>query len=227
MDDEASWLHVDLNRNGSILGYMKVKPAEESDLPLDTLGLLLASCAKLVSETLQRIRSEQTVEHLSQDLCVANESLDREKGRAENERNQKESILNGIPLGLMFLDEEGRIGFANREAKRLLAGHMPLTGRRTQDLIKDPMLEKGIKVTRQGTQTVSQESHFAGPNQSAGTSVRWFLAPLPGGAGSMSPILLVLEDLSPVNEREKPQIPSEGMETIMGLAGGSASNLHR
>ena len=108
--DEDSWLHIDLNGKSGVLGYIKIKPGDRSDVPLETMGLLLALCAKLVAETLERIRSQQRVDHLSEDLAGTTRSLYKEKEKAENEKFQKEDLLNSIPMGVLLLDRGGISG---------------------------------------------------------------------------------------------------------------------
>ncbi len=146
----ASWLFVDLIGKRGPLGHLRVQADAEDALPLERMGLLLASCAKLASEAIERIQSHQEIHRLAQNLESSIGQLDEEREKVEQEKLQKENILDSIPLGLLLLNEQGMIRCRNPAAgtmlpPRLLEGKKPFT-----EAFPDGMLSKAREAVLQG-----------------------------------------------------------------------------
>jgi PAS domain-containing protein len=194
---EGSWLHIELNGKGKVLGCIKVKPGTQSDMPLEVQGLVLASCAKLAAQALERIRYELRAQHLSENHTHEILWLKQEKEIAESERTQKENILQCLPIGIVLLEQDGRIEFINSEARGLLGLQQPLGRKRLQEVFKIPGLQEALESALRGSSTAGREFTPAGPAAPLGRRVRWRLMPLRDGRDQPTgQFLLVLGDLT-------------------------------
>lgn len=219
--DEDSWLHIDLNGKKGVLGYIRIKPGRQCDVPMETMGLLLALCAKLVAETLERIRSQQRIEHLSEDLSSTAQRLEKEKEKAENQKSHKEDLLNSIPMGVLLLDRMGTIGFVNPEARSFLPSDRPLKGRRIQDLFKNEELDRGICKTLEGDRIPPHELSASGAIPLEGKAIRWSLVPLRNATEWVDQLLLIFEDLTGGREPREPILRSPQLLPVRELPFGT------
>ena len=219
------WLHIDLIGKHGLLGCLQVKPGRHSAVPLEKLGLLLASYAKLVSEALERIQAHQRIQGLSEDLTRSIARLDNEKEKVECEKIQKENILTSLSIGLLLLDEAGTIGFCNPEAETLFLPGQPLLGERIQELFKDPEITKGLSTALHGTRVPPHEFSVPGIDPLTMKTIRWSLIPIRKGEGRVSQLLLIMEDISEEKELQRQIIHSARMASIGELAAGTAHNL--
>lgn len=226
-EGDQPWLHVDLIGKRGPLGYLKVRPGPHSDVPMGKIGLLLASYAKLASEALERIQAYQRIQDLSEDLVRALGRLEREKESVETEKREKETILAGLPIGLVLLSKEGLVEFSNPEAQRLLdldgASGAP---KEIQRLFPDPELASTVQsCVRAGQASTPREYSIPGADPLSMRTFRWFLVPLTKEARSATELLFVLQDVTQEKELQRRTVESERMASIGELAAATAHNL--
>jgi len=218
-------LFVDLIGKQGPLGTLKVQPDREEPLLMDKMGLLLASCAKLASEVIERIQSQQKIHRLSEHLKRSLARLDQEKARSERERLLQESIYRGIPLGLVLLDADARIRYVNPAAERLLPSLGQARGRPLLERFPDPLLERGLRQAARGGDPVRNESRFSGADPAGEKDYQWTLVPLQDPPREEAALLFVLEDVTEERALQRGVYESARMASIGELAAGTAHNL--
>ncbi len=224
-ESEGPMLFVDLIGKEGPLGYMKVQPDREEPVLMDKVGLLLASCAKLASEVIERIQSQQQIHHLSEHLKRSLARLDQEKAKSEKDRLLQESIYRGIPLGLLLLDTGGRIRYVNPAAVKLLPALGKSYGKPLKDCFPEPLLEQGLQEVLQGRDAVRNEAKVIQPDTAAEKEYQWTLVPLRESSEEEATVLFVLEDITEERALQKGLYESARMASIGELAAGTAHNL--
>jgi len=207
-DDQDPWLHIELNGKGRVLGSVKVKPGGSSQVPLDVLGLLLAVCAKLAAQALERIGYQQRFEHLSEDLTLSALWLKQDRDMVESDRARQEEILQCLPLGLMLIDAGGSVGFANREARRLLGTNRPFTGTPLRDLLQAEGLDQAWKTCLQGVGSPYRETLVGCSEAPSGKRLRWKVVPLRDASQPVERVLLLLDEHPPAKTAPEQVLPA-------------------
>ncbi len=225
---EGPWLFVDLIGKKGPLGHLKVQPDPIGPLPLEQLGLLLASCAKLATEALERIQSHHRVRRLAEGLERTVHRLDEEKEKAEREKIEKQSILESIPVGLFLLDEKGRLRCHNPAAARMLPAEFLEAGRPLMECFSDPaVLEAG----RRALETPGEGRPLRGETTLPGTdgggkrTYQWGIVPLWERGNGEKALLFLLDDVTEERDLQRQLVESARMASIGQLAAGTAHNL--
>jgi len=224
-ESEGPLLFVDLIGKEGPLGYLKVQPDREEAVHMDKLGLLLASCAKLAAEVVERIQSQQQIHRLSEHLKRSLARVDEERAKGDRERTLKERLLEGIPLGLLLLDKGGRIQYFNPAAERMLPPLRTGLGRPLLERFSEPLLEKGIDEALQSGRIVRRETRYTDPASGEPKEYQWDLVPLGGASEEEASLLFVLDDVTEERSLQRGLYDSARMASIGELAAGTAHNL--
>ncbi len=224
---EASpWLHVDLIGKEGPLGYLKVYPGAQCKVPISRLGLVLASYAKLASESLERIKAYQRIQGLSQDLMRAIARIDKEKALVELQKKQKETILAGLPIGLALVTTQRTVELCNPEFQRVLSIQSPIQGYVDLcQLFPDPELPKSMAAAFSGATEPPREYSVPGPDPFWMKILRWFLVPIRTDAAPVSHVLFVVQDITEEKELQRRTAEAERMASIGELAAATSHNL--
>ncbi len=221
----GSWLFVDLIGKQGPLGYLKVQPDKEEPLFMDKMGLFLASCAKLASEAIERIQSHQKIQRLTENLKRSVVQLDEEKAKAEQEKIQKDSIFDGLPLGLLLLDEQGNIQCYNPAAKRMFPKIVTGLGKSFIEIFPDPMFQKGKELVLEGEQLFRKETTITDMTTGSEKIYQWRLSPIEGQANGEKSLLCILDDRTEDHAMQKQLLEAARMASVGELAAGTAHNL--
>jgi len=92
-------------------------------------------------------------------------SVEEKLGSLEEERHRLAQLLEGMPDGILALDDEGRISLANDAARNLL--HLPraATGRRPIEVVRSAELQRAVDDSFQNQSPVSAEFPLADPER--------------------------------------------------------------
>ena len=221
----ASWLFVDLIGKRGPLGHLRVRADTEDALPVERMGLLLASCAKLASEAIERIQSHQEIRRLAQNLESSIGQLDEEREKVEQEKVQKENILDSIPLGLLLLNEQGMIRCWNPAAgtmlpPRLLNGEKPFT-----EDFPDAMLSKAREAVLQGERFSRGETTLSETAEDSERTYQWGLVPVGKESNGEKALLCMLQDVTGERILQRQLLEAARMASVGELAAGTAHNL--
>jgi len=225
-DSEGPLLFVDLMGKEKPLGYLKVKPDPEKPGAMDKTGLLLASCAKLASEAIERIQSHQQIQRLSQNLKRFIAQIDEERARVEQEKAEKESIFSNIPLGLLLLDQHGLVQYFNPAAKKIFPTLAPQSNRPLGEFFLDPAVPKGIEQVLEKGEVFGGETSITENETGVARTYRWDLAQAgkePEGGTSF--LICIMEDVTEQRVLQQGFLESARMASIGELAAGTAHNL--
>jgi len=179
----------------------------QSELLLSLAGLSAAAMlgALLLTVTGQNRRTEMAVQAGTATLRREIE----ERGQAEEALRDSEerlrSILNNVPLGLVFLDPQGHLIDANPPFARMVGQPLEaMRGQRLDEVVAEVdqrgvrlALDELIAAVRDGREggSVRRTLHLAGqPGQPA--SVRVSAVPLRDGRGGVRRIVAVVEDIT-------------------------------
>ena len=219
------WLFVHLIGKEAPLGYLRVQADPDDPPTLDKVGLLLASCAKLTAEAVERIHSHQRVRTLTTDLERSLSQLEEERRRVEGERLQKERILENIPLGILLLDAQGRILYANAAALRLLPGNSLRAGEPLATVLRDTSFASDRAALSAGRPLARSELLLPlGPDGSE-RALRRTLVPVDDAAAQAGSLLYILEDVHEERILQRQLLESARMASVGELAAGTAHNL--
>jgi putative nucleotidyltransferase with HDIG domain len=221
----ASWLFVDLIGKRGPLGHLRVRPDTEDTLPVERMGLLLASCAKLASEAIVRILSHQEIHRLAQNLESSIGKLGEERVKVEQEKEQKENILDSIPLGLLLLNEQGVIRCRNPAAGAmlppgLLEGEEPFT-----EKFPDDRLSRARESVLQGERFSKGETTLAERAGESERAYQWGLVPVGKESSGEKSLLCILQDVTEERVLQRQLLEAARMASVGELAAGTAHNL--
>jgi len=221
----ASWLFVDLIGKAGPLGHLRVRADAEDSLPIERMGLLLASCAKLASEVIERIQSHQEIRRLAQNLEGSIAQRDEEREKVEQEKVQKENILESIPLGLLLLNEKGLIRCRNPAARTMLPVSLLEGDRPFTDTFPDPMFSKAREAILGGERFARGETTLAETAEDSERIVQWGLVPVGKQSNGEKALLCILQDVTEERILQRQLLESARMASVGELAAGTAHNL--
>jgi two-component system, NtrC family, sensor kinase len=219
------WLFVDLIGKGGPMGHLRVQAEAEDSLPVEKMGLLLASCAKLASEAIERILSHQEIRRLAQDLERSIAQIDQERAKVEVEKVQKEHILDSIPLGLLLLNEKGLIRCLNPAARQLLPAGLLDEGKAFTETFPDPGFSRAVDAILRGERFVRGETTLAEAEDGSERTYQWGLVPVGKESNGEKNLLCILQDLTEERILQKQLLESARMASVGELAAGTAHNL--
>jgi len=224
-DSEGPLLFADLIGKDGPLGHMQVRPSRQDAVLMDTVGLLLASCAKMAAEAIDRVHSLEQIQRLTENLKRSLTQIDEERERVELERNLRETILTGLPVGILLLDAKGRTLYYNpAAAKSHLSGALQI-GKPLSEVFPDPMLEKGIQTVLQSGRAYRSESRFEDRATGTETEYQWSLLPVSSPPGGDATLLFTINDVTEERILQQGLLESARMASIGELAAGTAHNL--
>jgi signal transduction histidine kinase/HD-like signal output (HDOD) protein len=221
----ASWLFVDLIGKGGPLGHLRVQADDENSLPIERMGLLLASCAKLASEAIERIQSHQEIRRLALKLERSVAQLDEERAKVEQEKVQKENILDSIPLGLLLLNEAGLIRCRNPAAGTVLPVSLLEGERSFTDAFPDPMFPKARESILRGERFARGETTLTETADGFERIIQWGLVPVGTQSNGEKALLCILQDVTEERILQRQLLESARMASVGELAAGTAHNL--
>ncbi len=221
----GSWLFVDLVGKRGLLGHLRVRPSGEDALPLERVGLLLASCAKLASEAVERIQSHQEIRRLAQDLESSLGQLGEERTKVEREKVQKENILDGIPIGLLLLSEEGTIRCENPAARDMLPAGLLERSTPFTETFPDPALSSAREAITGGERFSKGETILADMKEGSERVYQWGLVSVGKESNGEKALLCILQDVTEERLLQRQLLESARMASVGELAAGTAHNL--
>jgi len=142
---------------------LRSKVAVFAELHRKTLEIQRANTA-LLAEVEERRRAEESLRELNETL----ERRVRERSEALLLADRKlQAMMSSITDGLLLIEHDGRIGYANEQGALLLGRHAgQLTGRHFEDIFGSGMLDTEFGRATSGRQAVSFEAM-------AGAGERW------------------------------------------------------
>ena len=224
-DPGASWLFVDLIGKSGTLGHLRVQADAEDRLPVEKMGLLLASCAKLASEAIERIQSHQEIRRIAQSLERSVAQIHEERAKVEQEKVQKENILDSIPLGLLLLNEGGLIRCRNPGARAMLPASLLEDERPFTETFPDPMLSKAREAVLMGEPFSRGETTVKETSEGPERTFQWGLVPVGKESNGEKALLCILQDVTEERILQRQLLESARMASVGELAAGTAHNL--
>ncbi len=219
------WLFVDLIGKRGPLGCLRVRADAEDSLPVERMGLLLASCAKLASEAIERIQSHDESRRLAQNLESSVAQLDEARARGEQEKAQKENILDSIPLGLLLLNEEGVIRCLNPAASAMLPPGLRESKVPFTDAFPDAMLARAREAAIQGKGLSRGEATLPETAEGPERIFQWGLVPVGRESNGEKALLCILQNVTEERILQRQLLESARMASVGELAAGTAHNL--
>jgi len=225
-EEEGPFLFVDLIGKEGPLGYLRVQPNPDESLAVERLGLLLASCAKLASEAIESIQFHQRNQRLTENLKRSVAQLDQQREKVEQERNEKAKILSSLPVGLVLLDDKGRIQGSNPAAEKLFPAGALQAGVSFAEIFPDPLFIRGRQDVLRGNPIFRGETTLqAGPDGSAQKICQWSLLEVMDKPEEGKVLLCILSEVTEERSLQKQLMEAARMASIGELAAGTAHNL--
>jgi two-component system, OmpR family, phosphate regulon sensor histidine kinase PhoR len=124
-----------------------------------------------------RVRPGGSVEmdHLARSLNRMAEELEKRLMMLSRERNQLQSVVDGMVEGVLLTDAEGTILMANGAFERIFDASAPLAGRRPLEVARVPALQEILEQARHATAPFHREIALGG---SADKTLQASLAPV-------------------------------------------------
>lgn len=221
----GSWLFVDLIGKRGPIGHLRVQADADDTLPVERMGLLLASCAKLASEAIERIQSHQEIRRLAQNLEGSISQLDEERAKVEQEKEQKENILDSIPLGLLLLNERGFIRCRNPAATGMLPLGLLESKRPFLEVFPDPALSRARAALLRGERFSRGEATLPDGTEGRERTYQWGLVPVGKESNGEKALLLIVQDVTEERVLQRQLMESARLASVGELAAGTAHNL--
>ncbi len=219
-------LFVDLVGQEGPLGYLWVRPDHGRILPVEKLGLLLASCAKLISEAVEALHFHQRARHLAETLRRSVSQIDEQRARAEFEAGEKGAILAVLPVGVVLMDAQARVRLANPAAEALFAKGALETGAAFPSVFPDPHFVRGQQEVLKGLALFRGETTLKPVSEGAPVrTCQWCLLETPARPGEGRNLLCILSDVTEERALQKQLLEAARMASIGELAAGTAHNL--
>lgn len=224
--EEGPFLFVDLIGKDGPLGYLRVQPNRNESIAVEKLGLLLASCAKLASEAIEGIQFHQRNQHLTENLKRSVAQLDQQREMVELERNEKAKILSSLPLGLVLLDDKGRIQGSNPAAEKFFPPGALKVGASWVEIFPDPLFIRGKQEVLKSNSTFRGETTLTpDPEGSSQKICNWSLVEVLDRPEEGKVLLCILSDVTEERTLQKQLMEAARMASIGELAAGTAHNL--
>lgn len=223
---ERPVLFVDLVGQEGPLGYLWVRPDHSRILPVEKLGLLLASCAKLISEAVESLHFHQRARHLAETLRRSVSQIDEQRARAEFEASEKAAIIAALPVGIVLMDAQARVRLANPAAAALFPKRDLETGAVFPTVFPDPHFVRGQQEVLKGLALFRGETTIKPVSEGAPVrTCQWCLLETPARPGEGRNLLCILSDVTEERALQKHLLEAARMASIGELAAGTAHNL--
>lgn len=165
-------------------------------------GLALAGCAVLaLRHRIDRRRISAALAALGgadADPVRASRRAAQEALRLDSALNELRAIIETAPVGIVSLDQLGRIATINPAAERILdCGGRQATGRLLIELARSPELDALVETAREAGRRADAELTFQ--SASGSRTARCALVPITSGSAAS---LLVMEDLTELRRLE-------------------------
>jgi len=220
-----SWLFIDLIGKESPLGYLNVLPDNSDPLFGDKIGLILASCADIFSETIERIQIHQKSRNFAETLKRSVVQINEENTLTKQAKAETENIIESFPIGVLLLDEPGNIQYYNSMMAQLFPSISTGQGKSFMDLFPDPLLKKAKEAILAGENIFRGTSTLSSKETTAKKIYQWSLKPVIGNSESRTTLLFLLEDKTDEQSVQKKLLESARTTSVGELAAGTAHNL--
>jgi two-component system, sporulation sensor kinase E len=153
------------------------------------------------------------------------ESLQTHMRRLARERALLETIFQSLQEGIMVLDREGRLSYANHAAERLLGFSAEKAGRQTMArVLKDTAWDRLIDVDGGDawSHILSREIEVHYPRH---RFLSFYALPLPDPEGGEQELLIILRDITGEREQEATLLEGERLNAVKLLAAGVAHEI--
>ncbi|MEW6439786.1 MAG: HDOD domain-containing protein [bacterium] len=223
----VSYLFVDLIGKEGPLGFLKVQARPQGTMGLEKIGLLLASCAKIAAEAIENIRFHQRNQQLTETLKRSIARIDQQREAGERERIEKDRIVASLPVGLVMLDERGRIRSWNPAAEGIFPAGRLSAGTSFTEIFTDPRFWKGRLEVLKGISSIFQgeTTLMADPEGRSQRVCRWNLLKVLDQPEEGSLLACILSDVTEERGLQKQLLEAARMASVGELAAGTAHNL--
>jgi|GEM_PF-362128 len=219
-------LFLDLIGQEGSLGYLWVRPDSGRVVPMEKLGLLLASCAKLASEAVEGLHYHQRARQLSETLRRSVTQIDEQRTRAEFEAAEKTAILGALPVGVVLMDAQARIRLTNPAAEALFPKGALEPGASFSSVFPDPHFGRAQQEVLKGQSVFRGETSLKPPSEGAPVRLcQWSLLASAARPGEGKNLLCILNDVTEERALQKQLLEAARMASIGELAAGTAHNL--
>jgi len=224
-DQSESWLFIDLIGKSKPLGYLNVSPDEDQDNFTNKIGLLLASCADIFSEVVEKIQNHQKNQKRAESLKDSVVEINEEKALAEHEKIQRDNLIWSFPLGITLLDEKGNIKYYNSMMEQLFSTIGSCLNKPFMTLFPDPLLNNGIENVLAGEKIFRGTTTISDSEPTSEKIYQWSLTPVSNKHETRTSLLLLIDDKTDEQTVQKMLLESARMTSVGELASGTAHNL--
>ncbi|MCS7091392.1 MAG: ATP-binding protein [Verrucomicrobiota bacterium] len=143
--------------------------------------------------------------------------------RLAQERSFLETLFNTIEDGILVTDEQGRILYFNRAARRMLGLGEDVEGRHVRECVPEVDWDQLARLDTEGGQRLVRqefEIHYPRPR-----FVRLLAAPLDGRQTGTSGVALILHDATEARQKTFEAIESERLQALTLLAASVAHEI--
>ena len=160
---------------------------------LDRLAGAAAAIADGKAGARTRRGPEDELGEVERSLNRMAETLDDRHAALLRQRNQMQSVLEGMVEGVLLTDATGRILLANRAFERIFDAPPPLEGLRPLEAARVPGLQESIEAALEATSPLTREIEL----------LRGSLAPLRGDDGEPIGAVAVFHDVTELKRLEQ------------------------
>jgi len=168
---------------------------------LERLSNAAAAIAAGKSATRARPGAGDEVGEVERSLNRMAETLDDRLALLLHQRNQMQSVLEGMVEGVLLTDATGRILLANRAFERMFDAPPPLEGRRPLEAARVPGLQESIEAALEAHGPLTREIELVRSHQEK--VLRASLAPLRGPGGERIGAVAVFHDVTELKRLEQ------------------------
>jgi two-component system phosphate regulon sensor histidine kinase PhoR len=129
------------------------------------------------------------------------DTLDERMALLLHQRNQMQSVLEGMVEGVLLTDATGRILLANRAFERIFDAPPPLEGRRPLEAARVPGLQESVEAALEAEGPLTREIELLRGSQEK--VLRASLAPLRGSGGESIGAVAVFHDVTELKRLEQ------------------------
>jgi two-component system, sporulation sensor kinase E len=152
-------------------------------------------------------------------------SLQAQFTRLAQERGFLEAIFQSIQEGVMAIDEQGRLLYANRAAEQMLGFELSRTrGRSVMRFLRDLDWDRllGLKDADEWSRLLVREVEISYPEH---RFVSLYAVPLPEHEEAQSSVLIILRDVTRDRQQEESVLEGERLHAVKLLAAGVAHEI--